>query len=114
MRTVSSSSSFPVLVIAVALAALIAPAVLGLGGATDENDWEKVAGGKREFDAASIKPSLPDAQPRANFGLNIDNEPLPPGGLLGGAARSWRERWDFEVIGPRDTRRASLASPAPI
>lgn len=39
-------------------------------------------GGKMDFDAASIKPSLPDTQPHANFGLNIDNETLPPGGLL--------------------------------
>jgi uncharacterized protein (TIGR03435 family) len=35
-----------------------------------------------EFDAASIKPSLPDTNPRANFGLNIDNDTLPTGGLL--------------------------------
>jgi hypothetical protein len=44
--------------------------------------WQTAVGEKMEFDAASIKPSLPDTQPRANFSLNIDNDSLPPGGLL--------------------------------
>src|ERR1700735_715735 len=45
-------------------------------------EWQRAAGGKMEFDAASIKLSLPGTQPHANFGLNIDNETLQPGGLL--------------------------------
>jgi uncharacterized protein (TIGR03435 family) len=44
--------------------------------------WQTAVGGKIEFDAASIKPSPPDTNPRANFSLNIDNDALPPGGLL--------------------------------
>ena len=52
------------------------------GAAAQPPAWQTAAGGHLEFEAASIKPSPPDAQPRANFGLNIDDEPLPPGGLL--------------------------------
>jgi uncharacterized protein (TIGR03435 family) len=49
--------------------------------------WQTAVGEKMEFDAASIKPSLPDTQPRANFSLNIDNDSLPPGGLLSASNR---------------------------
>jgi bla regulator protein blaR1 len=50
-------------------------------------EWQRAAGGKMEFDAASIKLSLPGTQPHANFGLNIDNETLQPGGLLSASNR---------------------------
>lgn len=45
-------------------------------------EWQTAAGGKMEFEAASIKASPPGASPFANIGLNSDNETLPPGGLL--------------------------------
>lgn len=87
METVSSFSSLAVIVFAAVLTAVTVPATLGFGqSTTNENGWEKASGGKQEFDAASIKPSPPDAQPRTNLGLSIDNEALPRGLL---SASNW-------------------------
>ena len=45
-------------------------------------DWQKAAGGKMEFEVASIRPAGTGAFVPPNFGLNIDDGPIPPGGLF--------------------------------
>lgn len=68
---------------AVGLAAIAVPVTLGLAQATQEMpDWQKAAGGKMEFEVASIKPAEPGKHIESNIALNIDNEPVPPGGRL--------------------------------
>ena len=43
-------------------------------------DWQTAAGGKMEFEVASIRLSKPDAFTPPNFALNLDDTPIPPGG----------------------------------
>src|ERR1700733_10992495 len=43
-------------------------------------EWEKAAGGKMEFDVASIRPAEPCVSRCTNIGLSIDDAPIPPGG----------------------------------
>ena len=42
--------------------------------------WQTAAGGKMQFEVASIHPGDPDKFVRPNFGLGIEDTPLPPGG----------------------------------
>jgi uncharacterized protein (TIGR03435 family) len=42
--------------------------------------WQIDAGGKMEFEVASIHPGDPDKFIRANMGLGIEDTPVPPGG----------------------------------
>lgn len=44
-------------------------------------EWEKAAGGKMEFEVASIRPAEPGASWRSNIGF-FDDGPIPPGGDL--------------------------------
>jgi uncharacterized protein (TIGR03435 family) len=44
-------------------------------------EWEKAAGGKMEFEVASIHPAEPGASWRSNIGF-FDDAPMPPGGDL--------------------------------
>jgi uncharacterized protein (TIGR03435 family) len=45
-------------------------------------DWQKAAGGKMEFDVASIRPSAPDTREHANFALSSDASYEQTGGML--------------------------------
>lgn len=66
---------------AAALLAVAAPVVPGLGqAATDEANWEKAAGGKMEFEVASIHLADPGRFTPPNFALDVGNGPVPPGG----------------------------------
>jgi bla regulator protein BlaR1 len=68
---------------AAALIAITLPAALGFAQARNETpDWQKAAGGKMEFEVASIKLAEPGKRIESNLALNIDNEPIPPGGRL--------------------------------
>jgi bla regulator protein BlaR1 len=68
---------------AIGLLAIAVPIALGLAQAKQEiNDWQEAAGGKMEFEVASIKPAVPGKRVEQNIALNIDNEPTPPGGRL--------------------------------
>jgi bla regulator protein blaR1 len=44
-------------------------------------EWEKAAGGRMEFEVASIHPAEPGASWRSNIGF-FDDGPIPPGGDL--------------------------------
>jgi uncharacterized protein (TIGR03435 family) len=44
--------------------------------------WQDAAGGKRSFEVATIKPAESGKRIQANIGLNMDDEPIPPGGRL--------------------------------
>lgn len=43
-------------------------------------EWEKAAGGKMEFEVASIRPAEPCVSRCTNIGLSIDDAPIQPGG----------------------------------
>jgi bla regulator protein blaR1 len=45
-------------------------------------EWQKAAGGKMEFEVASIHIGEPDKFTPPNFALNIDDTSIPPGGRL--------------------------------
>ncbi len=47
---------------------------------TNQPDWEKTAGGKREFEVASIRLEEPGKFTLPNFALDTGNGPVPPGG----------------------------------
>ncbi len=42
--------------------------------------WQATAGGKMQFEVASIRPSEPGKFVPPTFGLSIDDTPIPPGG----------------------------------
>lgn len=68
---------------AVGLITLAIPVALGLAQATKEMpNWQKAAGGKMAFEVATIKPAEPGKRIQPNIGLNMDDEPIPPGGRL--------------------------------
>jgi len=79
---VTTASSFrSVIVFAAVLAAVSMPTRLGFGqAATSENAWEKAAGGKMEFEVASIHPAEPGTNMRPPFTLDPVDSPIPPGG----------------------------------
>ncbi len=78
VKTLSRALSFSVLVSAAALAV---PMGLGLAQtATDQSDWEKAAGGKMEFEVASIHLGEPGKFTPPNFALDTGNGWIPPGG----------------------------------
>lgn len=71
MTTASSTRSLAVGVFAALLTAVVVPAALGFGQATaNEADWEKAAGGKMEFEVASIHPTGPGKFTPPNFALS--------------------------------------------
>jgi len=74
-------------------------------------ELQTAVGGKMEFDAASIKPSLPDTHPRANFSLNIDDDTLPQGGLLSAMNRPLTVYINFayRVMPTREQEDATVA-----
>ncbi len=75
---------------------------------------QKAAGGRMEFDVASIKPSPPDTQPHANFSLNIDNDTLPLGGLVSAGNRPLIVYIDFAYkIMPTHEQRAAMVAHLP-
>jgi bla regulator protein BlaR1 len=64
-------------------AAIAVPVVFGSAQAKQEMpDWQKAAGGKLEFEVASIKPIEPGKRIESNVALNTDNELVPPGGRM--------------------------------
>jgi bla regulator protein blaR1 len=67
-----------------AIAAFLAVLCVASQASAQRNvpDWETKAGGKMEFEVASIKPAEPGKRIEANIALNTDNEPVPPGGRL--------------------------------
>jgi uncharacterized protein (TIGR03435 family) len=68
---------------AAGLIAIAVSVVFGLAQVRQEMpDWQKAAGGKMEFEVAAIKPAEPGKRIEQNIALNIDNEPVPPGGRL--------------------------------
>ncbi len=78
MKIRSWAFTFSVLVSAAALAV---PMGLGLAQtATDQSDWEKAAGGKMEFEVASIHLGEPGQFTPPNFALDTGNGRIPPGG----------------------------------
>jgi bla regulator protein blaR1 len=71
VKTASSFSFLAVGVFAAVLTAVPLPTTLGFGQATtNENNWEKAAGGKMEFEVASIHPSEPGKFTPPNFALS--------------------------------------------
>jgi len=61
------------LAIAVLMAAIV-PVVLGLAqSAADEANWEKAAGGKQEFDVASVRQDTGEGRSYSNFSLDNGN-----------------------------------------
>jgi bla regulator protein blaR1 len=44
--------------------------------------WQTAAGGKMEFEVASIRPAPPDARWHANFDFSVEDSSVPPGGML--------------------------------
>ena len=49
---------------------------------SDERDWQKAAGGKLEFEVASIRPSKPGTFTPPNFPLSADAAYAPTGGIF--------------------------------
>jgi bla regulator protein BlaR1 len=48
--------------------------------------WQAAAGGRISFEVASIRRASPDAQFRTNISLNMEDEPIPPGGRFSATA----------------------------
>ena len=70
------------LLAAAVLMTVTVPVVLGLGQtATDEGSWEKAAGGKQEFEVASVRLNPGPMEP-SNFRLSPDNAYTNAGGVL--------------------------------
>ncbi|MGA9667787.1 MAG: TIGR03435 family protein [Terracidiphilus sp.] len=44
--------------------------------------WQTAAGGKMEFEVASIHPAAPGASTRQNFDMSIEDMTIPPGGRI--------------------------------
>ena len=44
--------------------------------------WQTAAGGKMEFEVASIHPAAPGASTRQNFDMSVEEMTIPPGGRL--------------------------------
>jgi bla regulator protein blaR1 len=65
--------------VAVVLIAVTVPVVPGLAQETSP-DWQKAAGGKMEFEVASIRVAEPGSFRPPSFALNIDDTSIPPGG----------------------------------
>jgi uncharacterized protein (TIGR03435 family) len=71
------------LLCAVGLITIAVPVAFALAQATKEMpDWQKAAGGTMAFEVATIKPAEPGQRIQSNLGLNVDDEPIPPGGRL--------------------------------
>ena len=47
--------------------------------------WETAAGGKMQFDVASVKPDVSDVAPSSNFVIDSSDAFVPTGGLFSGA-----------------------------
>jgi uncharacterized protein (TIGR03435 family) len=68
---------------AVGLATLSMPVAFGLAQAPKEMaNWQQAAGGTMAFEVATVKPAEPGKRINANVGLNLDDDPIPPGGRL--------------------------------
>ena len=48
--------------------------------------WQRDAGGKMEFEVASIRPAAPGATWRTIFDLSVEDVPVPPGGRFSATA----------------------------
>ncbi|WP_158820581.1 M56 family metallopeptidase [Granulicella sp. S156] len=103
--------SMKILLGAVGLITIAVPVVFGLAQATKEMpNWQKAAGGKMAFEVATIKPAEPGKRVEQNVGLNIDDEPIPPGGrlLVQGTLPSLIE-FAYKIISTREQQNAMLA-----
>lgn len=69
------------LFVATSIFAAIMPVGLGLGQTTTEPDWERAAGGKMEFEVASVRLNPGPIKP-SNFRLSPDDAYANTGGLL--------------------------------
>jgi uncharacterized protein (TIGR03435 family) len=68
---------------AIWLITIAVPVAFGLAQATKETpNWQKAAGGTMAFEVATIKPAESGKRIQPNVGLNMDDEPNPPGGRL--------------------------------
>jgi uncharacterized protein (TIGR03435 family) len=67
---------------ACALAQTPAAAAPAVAPAIKVPEWQKAAGGKMEFDVASVRPSGPDAKIKMNFPLGPGDVYSPTGGIL--------------------------------
>ena len=75
--------SINVLLVAVGVVILAMPAVFSLAQAPNEvPNWQKAAGGTMAFEVATIRAAEPGKRINANVGLNMDDDPIPPGGRL--------------------------------
>jgi uncharacterized protein (TIGR03435 family) len=96
---------------AVGLITLGMPVAFGSAQATKEMpNWQKAAGGKMAFDVATIKPAQPDKRIQPNVGLNMDDEPIPPGGhlLVQGTLPALID-FAYKILSTREQQDAMLA-----
>lgn len=80
-RWVRTSGRKPLLSVAVTILLMATAARQGLGQASNEHDWEKVAGGQMGFEVASVRLHPGPMEP-ANFRLSPDDAYEETGGLL--------------------------------
>ena len=81
MKTISCALLLLALASAAILDAMAEPLVLGFGqNALDQQAWETAAGGKMEFEVASIHLEQPGKFTPPIFPLDLGNGPIPPGG----------------------------------
>jgi bla regulator protein blaR1 len=65
-----------------AVLTMVAISQWACGQTTSGPDWQIAAGGKMQFEVASIRIGEPDKFIPPNFALNIDDTSIPPGGRL--------------------------------
>jgi bla regulator protein blaR1 len=68
--------------VSVAALVMVAVQTVSISGQVvpDQSDWEKAAGGKKQFEVASIHPGEPGTHVRPPFTLDPADSPIPPGG----------------------------------
>ncbi len=100
-----------VLLLVVGLIAVGMPFIFGLAQAPQKMpDWQKAAGGKMEFEVATIKPAEPGKRIEQNIALSIDDETIPPGGrLLAQGTLSNFIEFAYKVMPTREQRDTMLA-----
>jgi uncharacterized protein (TIGR03435 family) len=73
-------------------------------------DWQKAAGGKMEFDVASIRPAEPDSRIRSSFALNFENETTMPRGLMSASLPlAWYIQFAYKIMLTPDQVQSMMA-----
>lgn len=81
VQTISMALSFSVFASAAVLAVMATPMVVGIRQTvTNHREWEEAAGGKMQFDVASIHLGKPGEFTPPNFARDAGDGPDPPGG----------------------------------